>query len=179
MRASKPRAAAPLSQGSVATLFPASGHDHAVCVTSAREHAERVFAGKGIRMTPLRARVLQEVCASHGAIGAYEIVDRMAANGKRLAPISVYRALDALVTAGVVHRLESRNAFFACQHAHAPQNPYLVLICNGCGQVAEAPAQNVWNAISAAVRDAEFAFEGSLIEVVGRCGACSGDVASQ
>ena len=129
-------------------------------------------------MTPLRARVLQELSASHGAMGAYEILERIAAGGKRLAPISVYRALDALVSAGVVHRLESRNAFFACQHSHTPQKPYLVLICNGCGQVAEVPAQDVWNAISHAVRKAEFAFEGSLIEVVGRCGTCAGSPAT-
>lgn len=173
MRAPKAITRVPEGVSDGAALFPASGHDHAACITSARERAERVFEGRGIRMTPLRARVLQEVSASHGAIGAYEILDRISSGGgKRLAPISVYRALDTLVSAGIVHRLESRNAYFVCQQSHAPQHPYLVLICNGCGQVAEAPAENVWNAISSAMRKAEFAFEGSLVEVVGRCGTC-------
>ena len=100
-------------------------------------------------------------------------VSRIAVKGKRLAPISVYRALDALVAAGVVHKLESRNAFFACQLAHTAQRPYLVLVCNGCGHVAEAPARQVWAAIDEVVGSVDFAFEGSLVEVVGRCGACA------
>lgn len=123
-------------------------------------------------MTPLRACVFEEISASHRAVGAYELLDRIAAKGQRLAPISVYRALDALREAGVVHRLESRNAFFACQHAHATQRPYLVMICSGCGRVAETPAPQVWDAIDEAVNSVEFAFEGSVVEVSGRCGPC-------
>ena len=154
-------------------LFPPDGHDHSACVVSAQARAERAFQGAGLRMTPLRAQVFEQVSASHGAIGANDILARIAAQGKRLAPISVYRALDALVAAGVVHRLESRNAFFACHQAHASQRPYLVLVCSGCGRVAEAPAQQVREAIDNAVRAVEFAFEGSLVEVTGRCGTCA------
>ena len=73
-----------------------------------------------------------------------------------------------------MHRLESRNAFFACQQPHASKRPYLVLVCNGCGRVAEAPAPRVWEAIDATVRAVDFAFEGSLVEVVGRCAPCAG-----
>jgi Fur family transcriptional regulator, zinc uptake regulator len=154
------------------TLFPADEHDHAACVSSARQRADEAFATSGLRMTPLRALVFEEVSASHQAIGAYEILDRVASKGRRLAPISVYRALDALVAAGVVHRLESRNAFFACQQHHATPRPYLVLVCNGCGRVAEMPSSPVWDAIDEAVRAVEFAFEGSVVEVSGRCSPC-------
>ena len=69
--------------------------------------------------------------ASHQAIGAYEVLDRLAARGERLAPISVYRAIDALVAAGIVHRFESRNAFFACHAGHEQRQ--LVLACEACG----------------------------------------------
>jgi hypothetical protein len=54
--------------------------------------------------------VFGEIAASHKAIGAYEVLDKLAARGERLAPISVYRAIDALLAAGIVHRFESRNA---------------------------------------------------------------------
>jgi Fur family transcriptional regulator, zinc uptake regulator len=154
------------------TLFPPTEHNHAICVSSARLRADEAFKSSGLRMTPLRACVFEEVSASHRAMGAYEILDRIALKGQRLAPISVYRALEALVEAGVVHRLESRNAFFACQQSHASERPYLVLVCSGCGRVAEAPAPHVWDAIDEAVRAVEFAFEGSLVEVSGRCEPC-------
>jgi Fur family transcriptional regulator, zinc uptake regulator len=167
------RGAGAHAAGKADALFPVDGHDHAACVTSAQQRAGQAFADTGLRMTPLRALIFEEVSASHGAIGAYDILDRVGRKGKRLAPISVYRALDALVAAGVVHRLESRNAFFACQQAHTSQRPYLVLVCSGCGHVAEAPAQPVWEAIEQVVSRVGFAFEGSLVEVIGRCGTCT------
>jgi Fur family transcriptional regulator, zinc uptake regulator len=154
------------------TPFPPAEHDHAICVSTARLRADEAFKTSGLRMTPLRACVLEEISASHRAMGAYEILDQLALKGQRMAPISVYRALDALLEAGVVHRLESRNAFFACQQPHASQRPYLVLICSGCGRVAETPAPRVWSAIDEAVQAVEFAFEGSLVEVSGRCEPC-------
>lgn len=170
MPVANPGAAA--GDGEIGRLFPGQDHDHTVCISAAQERAERAFQGAGFRMTPLRARVLREVAASHGAIGAYDILERISADGKRMAPISVYRALDTLVAAGVVHKLESRNAFFACRQSHVPQRSYLVLLCSGCGQVAEAPAGLIWAAIDETVRAVDFAFEGSLVEVVGRCGVC-------
>jgi Fur family transcriptional regulator, zinc uptake regulator len=154
-------------------LFPPEGHDHAACVSAGQARVEQAFEHAGLRMTPLRAQVFGELSSSHGAIGAYDILERIAVKGKRLAPISVYRALDALVAAGVVHKLQSRNAFFACQQAHVAQRPYLVLVCSGCGRVAEAAAPRVWDAIDRAVRAVDFAFEGSLVEVTGRCGTCA------
>ena len=90
--------------------------------------------------------VFQEIAAaSHQAIGAYEVLERMAARGERLAPISIYRAIDALVAAGIVHRFESRNAFFACHAGHEQRQ--LVLACERCNSVAEVDGAKVFAAI--------------------------------
>ena len=59
--------------------------------------------------------MFEEIAATHASIGAYDILAKLAEKGTRLAPISVYRAIDALLEAGVIHRLESKNAFFACR----------------------------------------------------------------
>src|SRR5262245_22209716 len=116
--------------------FPAPGHNHELCLDAAMARARAAFAAKGRRLTPLREAVFQVIAAaSHRAIGAYEVLDRMARRGERLAPISVYRAIDALVAAGIVHRFESRNAFFACHAGHDERQ--LVLACEQCGSVAE------------------------------------------
>ena len=154
-------------------LFPADGHDHAACMTAAQLRAQTALQVAGLRMTVLRAKVLEEVSASHAAIGAYDILDRIAGKGRRLAPISVYRALDALVTAGVVHRLESRNAYFTCQQPHDTRRSYLVLICSACGRVAEAPAGRVLEAVEAVVRAVDFTLENAMVEVSGRCKPCA------
>ena len=99
------------------------------------ERARQAFQNKGLKLTPLRQSVFREIAASHKAIGAYEVLDRLAVRGERLAPISVYRAIEALVAAGIVHRFESRNAFFACHAGHEMRQ--LVLACEACGRVAE------------------------------------------
>ncbi|HST67704.1 MAG TPA: ATP-binding cassette domain-containing protein, partial [Mycobacteriales bacterium] len=61
-----------------------------------------------------------------------------AVRGARPAPITIYRALDFLREQGLVHRIESRNAFIACVHNHDSGDPVVFLICETCGTVGEA-----------------------------------------
>ena len=86
----------------------------------------------------MRRRVLEALLASHAPLGAYELIDRLAEQGARPAPITIYRALDFLREQGLVHRIESRNAFIACVHNHASGDPVVFLICEKCGAVGEA-----------------------------------------
>ena len=156
--------------------FPAPEHDHELCLDEAMARARTAFAAKGLRLTPLREAVFQEIAAaSHRAIGAYEVLDRMAARGERLAPISVYRAIDALVAAGIVHRFESRNAFFACHAGHEQRQ--LVLACEKCSSVAEVDGAKVFSAIDRTAECASFlasSAKGAVVEVWGLCANCAG-----
>jgi Fur family zinc uptake transcriptional regulator len=155
--------------------FPAPGHNHDACLDEAMARARAAFAAKGLRLTPLREQVFQAIAAaSHRAIGAYEVLNRLAQGGERLAPISVYRAIDALVAAGIVHRFESRNAFFACHAGH--QERQLVLACDRCGSVAEVDGAAVFAAIDEVADGAQFSAssaKGAVVEVWGRCGNCA------
>jgi Fur family zinc uptake transcriptional regulator len=124
-------------------------------------------------LTDLRRSVFGEIAASHKAIGAYEVQARLAARGERLAPISVYRAIDALVAVGIVHRFESRNAFFACHRGHAARRQ-LVLACESCRSVAELDADGVFQAIASAAGQASFTAKEAVVEVWGLCANCAG-----
>jgi len=161
-----------MSKSRPATAFPSPQHNHSVCVARALERAEQAFEAKGMRLTGLRRQVLEEIAGSHHAIGAYEILDRLAQKGARLAPISVYRAIDALLNAGVIHRLESRNAFFACHVSHTKEHDQIVLTCARCGRVAEVPGERVFEAIANAARGAAFVPERTVAEVTGICADC-------
>ncbi len=155
-----------------AAAFPPPGHNHAPCVAQALERAQSAFEAKGLRLTELRRRVFEEIAGSHHAIGAYDILERMRRGGGRLAPISVYRAIDALLSAGVIHRLESRNAFFACHVHHDADRDQLFLACERCGRVAEVPGGPVFNAIACAAEDAHFQPSRTVAEVAGICADC-------
>ena len=101
-------------------------------------HAEAICAARAERLTPIRRRVLEALLASHAPLGAYELIDRLAERGARPAPITIYRALDFLREQGLVHRIESRNAFIACVQDHGSGDPVVFLICEKCGTVGEA-----------------------------------------
>jgi Fur family zinc uptake transcriptional regulator len=153
------------------TIFPAPDHDHARCASSAIAHAERQCAARAQRLTPMRRQVLEALLASHKPLGAYEIIERLAGRS-RPAPISIYRALDFLRENGLVHRIESRNAFVACVHDHGSDDLVVFLLCERCGAVGEAPGGAAAEALKVSARAAGFSPKSPLIEVAGICSHC-------
>jgi Fur family zinc uptake transcriptional regulator len=95
----------------------------------------------------------------------------MASRGPRPAPITVYRALDFLEAHGLVHKIESRNAFIACTHPHEGQ-PAAMLVCEQCGLVAELAAPQVFATLESAARTQGFSVHRSVVELTGLCAAC-------
>jgi len=156
----------------MASVFPAPDHDHARCSADAVAHAEALCAERGERLTPMRRRVLEALAASHRPLGAYEIMDQVGERGARPAPITVYRALDFLRQNGLVHRIESRNAFVACVRNHRSDALVAFLICESCGAVGEAPAAAASETLAAAARSAGFTPNLSVVEITGTCSHC-------
>jgi Fur family zinc uptake transcriptional regulator len=152
--------------------FPAPDHDHGRCTADALEHAERVCGRRAQKLTPIRRQVLQALLSSHRPLGAYEVIDELAKSMPRPAPITVYRALDFLIANGLVHRIESRNAFLACAHHHDAGAMVAFLICETCGLVGEIPAAPVAQSLNAAARNSGFAPKISVVEITGICAHC-------
>jgi Fur family zinc uptake transcriptional regulator len=90
----------------------------------------------------------------------------------RPAPITVYRALDFLMENGLVHRIESRNAFLACAHDHDATAMVAFLICERCGSVGEIAASPMAQGLNAAARATGFAPRMSVVEIAGICTYC-------
>ncbi len=153
-------------------VFPAPDHDHARCSADALHRAEALCRQRAQRLTPTRRQVLEVLLESHRPLGAYEIIERAAREGARHAPITVYRALDFLIDNGLAHRIESRNAFIACVHRHAVDDLVVFLICERCGAVGEAPAQQVAQSLRQATHAAGFSPQASVIEIGGVCANC-------
>jgi Fur family transcriptional regulator, zinc uptake regulator len=162
-----------MSEALLGAPFPAPAHDHGRCVDEALRRARAAFERKGLKFTPLREQIFREIAASHNAIGAYEVRDRLTAKGgRRLSPISVYRAIDALLYVGAISRFKSRNAYFAC-HSEDRASPRVVLACQGCGLVAEIDGARVFRAIERAAALEAFAPADAVIEVSGLCVNCA------
>jgi len=152
-------------------VFHAPDHDHNRCTADALAHAEAICAKRAQRLTPIRRQVLVVLLESHKPLGAYEIIDR-AEKGARPAPITVYRALSFLREQGLVHRIESRNAFVACVNNHASGDLVVFLICERCGEVGEASGAAAAENLKAAARTAGFTPKAPVIEIGGVCANC-------
>jgi Fur family zinc uptake transcriptional regulator len=152
--------------------FPPPDHDHDRCSSDALAHAEALCAERAERLTPIRRQVLQSLLSTHRPLGAYELIDRLAEQGGRPAPITIYRALDFLLAQGLVHRIESRNAFVACIHPHAGADPVVFLLCDRCGAVGEVDSAAAANALKSAARVAGFTPKTPVIEIAGICANC-------
>lgn len=143
-------------------------------ITQAVERAEAAFAEKNLRFTDLRRRVFEEIASTHQSVGAYDILGNLSDKGTRLAPISVYRALDALLDAGVIHRLESKNAYFACRRLdHRTGRRPIFLSCEHCASVTEADSMGIFETIDKAAKQANFEPRIRFVEVQGTCSNCA------
>lgn len=146
-------------------------HDHAACVGTALDAAERRCAEEGLRLTPVRRKVLELLLQEHRALGAYAILDQLRDAGFGSQPPVAYRALEFLTAHGFAHKIERLNAFIACAHpgqSHAPA----FMICRKCDSVAEAQSIPAKGALGDAARAAGFQIEKTVVEAEGICPAC-------
>ncbi len=146
-------------------------HDHQHCIDSALDEAERVCAREGARLTPLRRRVLEAVWQDHEAVKAYDLIDRLSSEDRTVKPPTVYRALDFLLEHGLIHRVESLNAFIGCARP-SETHAFQVLICRRCGRTEEFERRDVAETLRAEAERHGFSAEHQIIEVKGLCPAC-------
>ena len=146
-------------------------HDHTHCVGTALSRAEVLCAERGLRLTPVRRRTLEILLERHGAMGAYEVLERLAADGFGHQPPVAYRALDFLVDQGLAHRIRRINAFVACSHPGQDHHAAF-LICRQCNAVAELPAGALRALLDSAATATGFRIERTSLEAAGLCPAC-------
>jgi hypothetical protein len=103
-----------MSKRRILVPFKKRTHDHAECIDSALVSAQSSCERQGLRLTKLRRRVLELVWRGHTPVKAYDILEELRKEDRAAAPPTVYRALDFLLNAGLVHRIESLSAFVGC-----------------------------------------------------------------
>jgi len=151
--------------------FPHAQHDHAGCVANAIATAEQLCVEQGLRFTAIRRRVLELVWDSHKPIGAYDILDTLGKESKSAAPPTVYRALEFLIEAGLVHRLDSLNAYIGCPDP-ASRHAGQFLICRDCHTVAELGDAEIEEIVVQKAGALGFTAIRQMLEIEGLCSNC-------
>ncbi|MBY3125488.1 Fur family transcriptional regulator [Rhizobium laguerreae] len=127
-----------------------------------------------LKLTRNQCLVLSVLQSSDQPLSAYTILDRLRDDGLR-APLQIYRALDKLMEAGRIHRLESMNAFVVCCHSkHGQIHPRITAfeICEACGKVNEFHDSKIEHALGRRAKGSGFKIRSTTIEVHGLCGEC-------
>ena len=123
-------------------------------------------------LTKNQQLVLEALQTNAGPLSAYAILDLLRQEGFR-APLQVYRALEKLVEQGSVHRLESRNAFVACQHDDCTAHRAIAFtICEKCDRVEEINDRALTNQLNQIAATTDFALSASTVELRGVCQGC-------
>ncbi|MFQ3354536.1 MAG: Fur family zinc uptake transcriptional regulator [Paracoccaceae bacterium] len=149
-------------------------HDHRACIAKSLEIVVRCCKEAELQFTPTRKKVLEILLEEHRALGAYEILEKLRADGISSQPPVAYRALDFLVKNGFAHKIEGLNAFIACTilgKAHSPA----FLICRMCAAVAESQPENSREYLDDTAQNAGFLIENTVIEAQGLCPKCQRD----
>ena len=124
------------------------------------------------KLTKNQRLVYDALSGAEGPLSAYTILDKLRSEGFR-APLQVYRALDKLLDFGLVHRLESLNAFVACSHPHEEEHGVTAFaICETCGQVDEFSDPVIEERLEAWASHHNFTPAKTTIELRGACGRC-------
>lgn len=151
--------------------FRSLAHDHGQCVVEAIAAAESRCEKDGSSFTPLRRQVLELVWSSHEPVGAYELLEKLRRSRRKAAPPTVYRALDFLMEHGLIHRIESLNAYVGCgdpERRHGGQ----FLICRDCQSVAELDDSAIDKAVARRADALGFDVQQQTVEIIGQCANC-------
>ncbi|MCP1200399.1 Fur family transcriptional regulator [Notoacmeibacter sp. MSK16QG-6] len=123
------------------------------------------------QLTRNQRLVLDALRSEDGPLTAYNLLDRLRDEGLR-APPQIYRALEKLVETGIVHRLESRNAFVSCNHAHCGGQGVLFAVCDDCGSIEELRTDAIDAALRSTTEAIGFHAHRLAGEVRGVCRPC-------
>lgn len=161
-----------LPQFSASAQLACTQHDHQHCITTALDKARQLCQDRKARLTETREQVLTLIWASHQPLGAYAIMDSLRESSqKSVAPPTVYRALDFLLELGLIHRINSMNAYIGCLSPESEHHCYF-LICRQCHIALEFEPQVVDDAISGLVSSSGFLIENQSLELIGLCPKC-------
>jgi Fur family zinc uptake transcriptional regulator len=120
--------------------------------------------------------VLKYLQSQDRPVSAYDILEGLRDDGVT-ASTTIYRALEKLLDAEKVHRIESLNAWTVCCGEHDGKTPVFA-ICDDCGTVTEHVDDEFADSIAGLSERTGFAPKHLVLELHGRCSGCSTSVPS-
>lgn len=140
-------------------------------IDQAHAHCQKA----ALKLTPVREKVLSILVAQSHPQTAYEILAHYQQTQQSGAqPMTIYRALSFLESAGLVHRLASTSQYVVCDHMGKPHHGAAqFFMCDACGRIQEwVMADAMWASIVAQAAELSFKVVQPGIEIHGLCQHC-------
>lgn len=138
------------------------------------DKAQQICEERGARFTQTRRKVLELMLEHTSSISAYDLLDNLKKTDNGAKPPTVYRALDFLLEQHFIHRVESQNAFIACND-FADSHQLQLFICEGCNEVQELHSPQIQQSLNEQARLNDFQINTQTVEVRGWCHKCRED----
>lgn len=144
---------------------------HKNCIEEAMNKAAIICQDRGLRFTDLRKKVLKMIWQNHEPTKAYDIIGKIKEGKGAAKPPTVYRTLDFLQENGLIHKLESMNAYIGCEHPLGHKECYF-LICRKCNEIKECCNISFSNEIKNITKKNKFKAKRISLEIYGECKEC-------
>lgn len=138
-----------------------------------RERFIRYIRQQGLRLTPERLALFDEIFSQHGHIDAEELLRSMKERGLKTSRATVYRSLDLLVESGLVRKHQLGGSRQLYEHVHVGQR-HDHLVCRECGRVVEFVSPGIEAMQSEICRAHGFEAEVHSLQIQGLCKECAG-----
>lgn len=146
-------------------------HNHQHCISQALATADQICQDKNIRLTPIRRRILELIWSQHKAIGAYDLLKEIQLEMPHAKAVTIYRGLDFLLKAKLIHKVNSLNAFIGCALAEK-NHPSILFICDSCQNTKEISAQTIDQSLIVLCEQQQFHSQQWILELHGYCKIC-------
>ena len=116
--------------------------------------------------------VLDIIEKAKSPLKAYSILFNVQKKGIN-APQQIYRALDKLIEIGKIHKIESKNAFVACQNSNCKVSKAAAFsICESCEEVTEIDNSKISKYLSSFADKIGMKYKKYNLEFFGLCKKC-------
>lgn len=138
------------------------------------ERVEMLCRERSLRLTAQRREAFNVLRASKNPLTAYELLALLEAQqGRKLAPLTVYRALDFWVEQGFVHKIASSHSYAICDHPEDECHASMHLVCTACGAGQELSLPDIDKALAHVASRHNFTTQQHIVELQGLCGQCA------
>ena len=127
---------------------------------------------RGLRKTPERERIIEEIFSIHDHFDVDELFLRLRNKRKRISKASLYRTIPLLIESGLVKEVYFEDGHLHYEHIYGHQE-HSHLRCHRCGRIVEFADEEIGNLQRRLGKRYDFIVTGHRVELFGYCPQCA------